>query len=139
MRRMLLAFLVLGIVSFSASAAGIQTGRDLVGACTEYVARSTGEDYNAARRPHPCLTFLQGFAASLISRQEAAQNGRIQGLPYASKEPCIRLPDFLSFKDMAKRILQYAQNYPAMLSAPAATLAQKTMERDFPCPPPRPR
>jgi hypothetical protein len=36
---------------------------------------------------------------------------------------------------MATRIVNFAKLNPAALDLPAATLAQKTLERDFPCPP----
>lgn len=137
MRLFLLVVFALGLYPMSAQAAGIQTGRDLVTSCSDYMAIASGQDNNAARRPHPCRSFLQGYFVSLIEREDARQNALIRGLAYASKEQCVRVPDFLSYREMAGRVLNFAQGNPASLNGPAATMAQRTMERDFPCPPPR--
>jgi len=119
-----------------ALAAEIRTGRDLMDACRAYVAIDVGQDNNAARSPHPCRTFLQGFFVSLIARENARAEAVLKGLPYASKEACVRMPDFLSYREMAGRLVKYVELNPTALEMPAATLAQKTLERDFPCPPP---
>jgi hypothetical protein len=118
----------------SAQAAEIRTGRDLVEACRNYMAVDGGQDNNASRAPHPCRNFLQGFFVSLVSREEARTEAMLKGLPYSSKEACVRMPDFLSYREMAGRLVNYAQSNPASLDGPAATMAQKTLERDFPCP-----
>ena len=133
MRRLFLAA-VLCLGAGAAQAAEIKTGRDLVGVCSQYLAIGSGQDNNASRAPHPCRDFLQGFFVSLISRESARQEAMLKGLPYASKEVCVRMPDFLSYRDMAQRLVNYAAANPAALDGPAATLAQKTLERDFPCP-----
>ncbi len=139
MRPWLLAFAACCMFTTSASATIIQTGNDLVTACSDYVARSAREDNNASRAPHPCRSFLQGYFVSLIERENARQNALVRGLPYSSKDQCVRLPGFLSFREMAERLISYAQNNPQALAGPAATLAQRTVERDFPCPTARTR
>jgi hypothetical protein len=116
-----------------ATAAEIQTGRDLVESCRDYTAKTTEEN---ARIPHPCRTFLQGFAVSLKAREDARLDAMVKGLPFSSKEACVRLPNFISFRELATRIIRYGDANPAQLILPAAQLAQKTLERDFPCPPP---
>ena len=118
----------------TAQAAEIKTGRDLVNVCRDYMTADGGQDNNASRAPHPCRNFLQGFFVSLVSRESARQEAMLKGLPYSSKEACVRMPDFLSYREMAGRLVNYAQSNPASLDGPAAILAQKTLERDFPCP-----
>ena len=118
----------------TAQAAEIKTGRDLVNVCRDYMTADGGQDNNASRAPHPCRNFLQGFFVSLVSRESARQEAMLKGLPYSSKEACVRMPDFLSYREMAGRLVNYAQSNPTTLDGPAATLAQKTLERDFPCP-----
>jgi hypothetical protein len=134
MRQWMLAFAALCLSALPAHAAGIQTGQDLVNACNNYLVRSAGEDNNAARAPHPCRSFLQGFFVSLIERENARQDAMVRGLPYSSKDQCVRVPDFLSYTEMARRLINFAQYNPASLPQPASRLAQQTMERDFPCP-----
>ncbi len=132
---------ILAVVLFAANAATaaeIKTGRDLVQACRTYAAI---EDADNARAPHDCRTFLQGFAVTLVAREEASQNAMINNVPIAAREACVRMPDFISFRELAARIVNFGDTNPHLLNLPAAQLAQKTLERDFPCPtqPQRPR
>lgn len=136
MRLIAAALLALFVALTTAQAAEIKTGRDLVVACRDYVAKTTEEN---ARLPHSCRTFLQGFAVSLKAREDARLDAMVKGLPFTSKEACVRMPDFISFRELATRIIRFGDNNPALLNAAATELAQKTLERDFPCPPPPPR
>lgn len=136
MRMWAIACAVVCLTAMTATAAEIRTGRDLVNACRDYMTADTGQDNNAMRNPHPCRSFLQGFFVSLIARENARTEARLKGLPYSSREVCVRMPDFLSYREMSGRIVNYAQSHPESMNGPAATLAQKTLERDFPCPPP---
>jgi hypothetical protein len=135
MRRFAILCAAFLLFAATSHAAEIKTGRDLVNACSDYVAIDANQDNNAARAPHPCRTFLLGFFQSLVARERARQDAMVKGLPFTSKEACVRMPDFLSYRDMAGRIVSYAKANPSSLDLPAATLAQKTLERDFPCPP----
>ena len=135
MRRSAIACAALCLFAAAAYAAEIKTGRDLVTACSSYIAADQVQDNNAAH-PHPCRSFLQGFFVSLVERERARQDAMVRGLPFTSKEACVRMPDFLSYRDMAQRVVNYGKAFPASLDGAAATLAQKTLERDFPCPPP---
>ena len=135
MRRLLFACAALALAT-TANAAEIKTGRDLVVSCRQYAAI---ENPDNARVPHDCRTFLQGFAVSLKAREDARIDAMVKGLPMASKEACVRMPDFISFRELAARIVNFGDQNPQLLNGPATTLAQRTLERDFPCPPPPPR
>ena len=132
MRRAVILAAALIAVS-TASAADIKTGRDLVHACRTYAAMDRPDN---ARAPHPCRTFLEGFAVSLVAREDARVDAMVKGLPMTSKEACVRMPDFISFRELAARIVNFGDTNPKQLDLPAAQLAQRTLERDFPCPPP---
>jgi hypothetical protein len=139
MRHILLAVFATCLLSLPSRAGRIETGADLVAACQDYLGKGAEQDNNVARAPHPCRTFLQGFFVSLIEREKARQDAMVKGIPYASKERCVRLPDFLSYIDMAKRLINYGQNNAQAMQGPALLLAQQTVERDFPCPVPATR
>jgi hypothetical protein len=131
-----LAFIcILCLAATAAEAADIKTGHDLLAACRDYVSKDTGQDSNA-RTPHACRSFLQGFAVALKAREDARLDAMVRGLPYSSKEACVRMPDFISFKDLANRIVVFGQRHAELLNGAAMELAQKTLENDFPCPPP---
>ena len=132
MRRLTFACAALALAA-TASAADIRTGRELVVSCRQYAAI---ENPDNARAPHDCRTFLQGFAVSLKTREDARIDAMVKGLPSSSKEACVRMPDFISFRELAARIVNFGDQNPQLLDGPASVLAQKTLERDFPCPPP---
>ena len=134
MRLLAIAALSACLLVQPASAGRIDTGKDLVTECSDYLARGAAQDNNVARAPHPCRSFLQGFFVSLIERENTRRDALVRGIPYSAKEKCVRLPPFLSYTDMAQRILNYTQLNPQSLTTPAATVAQLTVERDFPCP-----
>jgi len=137
MRMLVMAAFSAAILTLPAQAGRIENGQHLVTECNDYLRRGAAQDNNVARAPHPCRTFLQGFFVSLIERENARRDALVKGLPYASKEKCVRLPDFLSYSDMAQRIVAFAKSNPQALALPAPTFAQATLERDFPCPPPK--
>jgi hypothetical protein len=138
MRRFVTACAVLTSFATASHAADIKTGRDLVTSCKEYAAIENADN---ARAPHDCRTFLQGFAVALKAREDARVDAMVRGLPFSSKEACVRMPDFISFRELAARVVRFGEANPPLLDGPASTLAQRTLERDFPCPPPptRPR
>jgi hypothetical protein len=133
MRRIAFATAVFCLAATAATAAEIRTGRDLVTACRTYAQTDSAEN---ARAPHDCRTFLQGFAVALKTREDARIDAMVRGLPFSSKEACVRMPDFISFRELAGRIVRFGEANPPLLDGPAATLAQRTLEHDFPCPPP---
>lgn len=132
MRRAVILAAALAAASV-ASAAEIKSGRDLVQSCRTYAAI---ENPDNARAPHDCRTFLQGFAVTLVAREDARRDAMINDVPMSSREACVRMPDFISFRELAARIVNFGDANPKLLDLPAAQLAQKTLERDFPCPPP---
>lgn len=133
MRRLAVMFALLCWGAAATAAADIKTGRDLVDSCRDYVGKTTEEN---ARMPHPCRTFLQGFAVTLKAREDARLDAMVKGLPFSSREACVRMPDFISFRELAQRIVRYADTNPGEIERPASELAQRTLEHDFPCPPP---
>src|SRR5256885_81431 len=80
-----------------AAAAELNTGKDLVAACGIYAAK----DENALRDPDPCRRFLVGFFTAFKASEDARRDSMVKGLPAASSTSCIRLPDFLSYREMA--------------------------------------
>ena len=82
---------------------------------------------------------LERFFVSLVEREKTRQDAMVKGIPYSSRERCVRLPDVLTYIDMAQRLINFAQYNAQAMQLPAATLAQQTLERDFPCPAPTSR
>jgi hypothetical protein len=126
---LVLASLAFGVST--ASAAELNTGKDLVAACATYASK----DENAMRDPDPCRRFLVGFFTAYKTSEDARQQDVVKGVPGTNIGPCVRLPDFLSYREMAQRLVKYGNAHPAELAGPAADLAQHTLETDFPCPP----
>jgi hypothetical protein len=115
----------------TAAAAELNTGKDVVTACAIYAAK----DENALRDPDPCRHFLQGFFTAFKASEDARRDAMVKGLPATSSTACVRLPDFLSYREMAQRVVKYGNAHNAELAGSATDLAQHTLEMDFPCPP----
>jgi len=127
------AVLILSSLALAAPAAAaeLSSGKELVEACTIYAAK----DENAIHDPDPCRRFLVGFFTAFKTSEDAHRDAMVKGLPAAATSSCVRLPDFLSYRDMAQRIVKYGNAHGAELAAPPRDLAQHTLETDFPCPP----
>jgi|KBSMisStandDraft_5_1062788.scaffolds.fasta_scaffold769042_2 Ssp1 endopeptidase immunity protein Rap1a len=131
LRSFALALAPLAFFATSASAAEIATAKELVAVCTTYAAK----DENALRDPDPCRRFLVGFFTAYIAAQNAQRDGMVQGLPATHSASCVRLPDSLSYREMAQRLVRYGNAHPNELAGTPNDLAQHTLETDFPCPP----
>lgn len=110
----------------------IETGADLVSACEPYSKLQEREMANAVH-PHHCHRFLVAFFSGFAAGEAADRNARVTMMQGAKAGACVHLPDFLSYRDMAARIVAQAKRDPGLLKEPAAILAQRTLEHDFPC------
>ena len=110
----------------------IETGADLVSACEPYSKLRENESTNAVH-PHHCHRFLVSFFSAFAAGEAAERDARASTMQSGQADACIHLPDFLSYRDMAARIVANAKREPGLLKEPAATLARRTLEHDFPC------
>lgn len=110
----------------------IETGADLVSACEPYSKLQEREMANAVH-PHHCHRFLVAFFSAFAAGDAAERDARVSTMQGAKAGACVHLPEFLSYRDMAARIVATAKRDPGLLQGPAAALAQRTLERDFPC------
>lgn len=134
MRKIFAALAFAGCAATTAAAAPITTGKELVDVCKIYAAK----DENALRQADPCRNFLVDFFQAYVEAEKLRQDAILKGTPVAAPQSCVRLPDFLSYREMAQRVVAYGGANPADQNGPAAALAQKTLERDFPCPAEKP-
>ena len=126
MRSFATACAALSLLATAAQAAEIKTGRDLANAC-----RTQDPE---GKLPNDCDTFVKGFFVSLAETQRARTDAMVKGIPYTSKEACVRMPDHLTRKDMAARIVTFVANNVDANDQAATIVAQRTLEHDFPCP-----
>ena len=127
-----IALAVIGLAG-NASAAEINTGKELVDSCAAYIAK--GED--TIRDPDPCKRFLIGFFTAYKASEDARRQAIINGLPATTSTSCVYLPAKTSWREMAQRVVNYGSAHQNELAGPATALVQHTIERDVPCPPPR--
>ena len=116
-----------------AKAAELNSGKELVDACTIYATK----DENAMHDPDPCRRFLVGFFTAYKTSEDANRDAMVKGLPGTTSSSCVRLPDFLSYREMAQRVVKYGSAHTVELTGSPHDLAQHTLETDFPCPPRR--
>lgn len=116
----------------------IETGAELASAC-EAFSKLDEHTISNAVHPHHCYQFLVGFFAAFAEGEQADRNARIMGTMQTGKPAaCVHLPDYLSYRGMAAQIVAQAKRDPSLLQGPAVTLAQRTLEHDFPCAPGKP-
>lgn len=113
-----------------------ETGRQIVAACKAYLALPADSADNALHPQHHCRQFIASFLSAYAAGERMTPETRITGVGSSAKGPCVRLPEYLSFRDMATRMIAQSERDPSSLDRPAIELAQKTLEHDFPCEPP---
>ncbi len=111
------------------TAPAAMTGRDLVGHCEAYLA-------NEALRPSACRDFLVAYMTEYKKNQDERLTAALQGLETPETGPCIRLPDFLSWNDLARLTVERGGADVALLNGPAAALIGQTLALNYPCPEP---
>lgn len=111
----------------------VETGRQIVAACKAYLALPEGASDNALHPQHHCRQFIASFLSAYAAGENARTASRVTGTGSSGSEACVRLPDYLSFRDMAARMIAYSEKDPSVLDNLAPELARKTLEHDFPC------
>jgi hypothetical protein len=125
------------LASSALAAPPIQSGADLASACEAFGKLDEKAVANAVH-PHHCHRFLVSFFSALAEGEQAERDARVMGNPeIGDRRACVHLPEFLSYRDMAARVVAHARREPDTLQGPAVVLAQRTLEHDFPCAPAR--
>jgi CRISPR/Cas system-associated protein Cas10 (large subunit of type III CRISPR-Cas system) len=140
MRRAVLFFASLGLCQ-AAAAATLQNGGELAAACRAFAAQPEGYHKTPEGQADPCRKFLEGYFRTLRDQADAELKARSQDA-YAPKpaRPCVQMPDLLTYRDFAERIVRFDAAHPDQRADTAFALAQDTLEAAFPCPEPqRPR
>jgi len=110
-----------------------ETAREIVTACKAYLALPPDAAENALHPQHHCRKFVASFLSAYAIGENVGAASRVTGVGSAAKQACVRLPEYLSFRDMAARMIAFAESDPSVLDNLATELARKTLERDFPC------
>jgi hypothetical protein len=113
-----------------------KSGGELASACTIYTATPVEFDKTPAASDEPCRSFAKGFLTNFKTQDEARLKAMTDPQTPKLNFPCIRLPDTLTFRDFAQRIVARAGQEPALRDATPMALAERTLEHDFPCPEP---
>ena len=124
---------VLMLVQTAAATGPTETGRQIVAACKAYLQLAPDAAENAMHPQHHCRQFISSFLSAYASGERLTPESRVTGMGSSVQKPCVRLPDYLSFREMAQRMLAQADRDPASLEKSATELAQATLEHDFPC------
>jgi hypothetical protein len=111
----------------------VETGRQIVAACKAYLALPADAAENALHPQHHCRQFIASYLSAYAAGESASTDSAVTGSGSLAKKACVRLPAYLSFRDMAARMVAYADSDPSALDNLATELARKTLEHDFPC------
>lgn len=128
-----LAGALAALAAVSVAATPINTGNDLAAVCEPY---SLSDEPAATKEatPNKCQQFLSNFLTAYIEAEKIKLDAAARGLPGGQRSPCVRLPDRLTFRDLAKRVVAMARHDTDLLNGSAAMVVMRTLEHDFPCP-----
>jgi hypothetical protein len=111
------------------------TGKELVDLCRSEMAPDADK---AKRRPGSpqwqCRSYMQGYFEAvrwLNQESDLRSPGSAPGLRPAG---CMRLPDFVSFSDLAKILVDYGQSHPETADISGSELMQRALQDKYPCP-----
>jgi hypothetical protein len=111
-----------------------KSGGELVGACKVYTATPVDFDKTPAAADDPCRSFAKRFLSNIKIQDDARLRAVTDPQTPKLDFPCIRLPDLLTFRDFASRIVRRSGEAPDLVQGTATDLARNTLEHDFPCP-----
>lgn len=106
----------------------IESASALIDSCQVYVADESLKD-------HACKAFIVSFFEAYKKEQEDRQAALIQGREVDWSQPCIRMPDFVSFRDLAKLSIAKSQTDAKLVGGTAKDLLQAALVANYPCPP----
>jgi hypothetical protein len=119
------------------AALGILKGQDLVKQCSAELdlmptSQMQANDGGTLSVPaFRCRNFLQDYIRVTLAPNEAL--GLSKDIYSLTQKVCLRLPDFISYHDLAKILIDYAANNQNLLNGPADHLAEAALIDHFPC------
>lgn len=120
-----------------ASANVVKSGGELAQSCAAFAAQPEAYGRSPAGLLDPCRKFLEGFFRTLKDKNAAELKAKAEQVDAPKPSgPCVRMPDVLTYRDFAGRIVKFDAANAALRSGTPFDLAQKTLENDFPCPEP---
>jgi hypothetical protein len=133
-----LAIVALLIVSLSMTAkAGplIETGQQLSAACAAYLKKSARETENILAKRDSCREYLAGFAAAYAIGKDTDLTSELEGIsPSTAEAPlCFKFPDYLSFSDFARLVVDFVSTHPDYKSKPAFHTTAASLANKYPC------
>lgn len=127
-----------------AQVAGIETGADLTAACREHlelrnVATAGSDEFDEAEMRerlagNRCRQYMVGFAQNLQHFQAGGDPVAVLGVNEEYRGACIRMPDFVSYDQLAAMIVSEASEAPELMDEEAVNLLFQTFAENFPCP-----
>lgn len=109
----------------------IETGEHLVQSCENYLLTPQS-------KTHQCRDFLIEFFQNSQEAEEERFQAILRGDVVPANGPCYRMPDFISFPDLAKLVVHGGSGNEKLLDGTAATLMESILATNFPCPDPTP-
>ncbi len=112
------------------------SGKDLVTLCKATTEAAPGAAIRPATPEWQCRSYLQGYFEALHWINHASPLRSPMYPPGMRPAGCISLPDFVSFTDLAKVIVTFADAHPDALADTASGLTHGALEEKYPCPAP---
>ncbi|NWH08774.1 MAG: hypothetical protein HXY22_09070 [Alphaproteobacteria bacterium] len=120
----ILFFAAMATAAFALSAA--ESGNALAKACRAYMD-------NTANRDDPCRHFIMDYMTQFKAQQDLELEALLKGQPRDPNAPCIRMPDFISYGDLARLVVARIEANAGLGQGTAAELMQATLVYNFRC------
>ena len=133
MFRIYIFIVTLGLSLNALAAAPILNGGDLATTCRAFSAKPEGYHRTPEGANDPCRKFIEGFFQTLKDRNDAELMAKTQNIN-GPVRPCVRMPDNLTYRQFAARIVALDDVNPSLRTASPAGLAQRALEVNYPCP-----
>jgi hypothetical protein len=130
-----LSVLLLVSLSMVANAAPmIETGQQLSAACAAYLKKTARESENILAKRDSCREYLSGFAAAYSTGKDTDLTSELEGISSGADAPsCFKFPDYLSFSDFARLVVDFVSTHPDYKSRPAFHTTAASLANKYPC------
>ena len=113
----------------------IETGGQLRTVCAAYMKKNARETENILVKRDECKEYLSGFVAAYGVRRDTVLTSELEGTvsPGYDAMPCFKFPDYLSFSDFARLVVDFVNAHPEYGSKPAFQAAAASLAAKYPC------
>jgi hypothetical protein len=111
------------------------TGKELTDLCKSEMAPNAEQAQRKPGSPQwQCRSYIQGYFEAVRWLNQESDIRSPATPPGLRPAGCMRLPDFVSFTDLAKIVVDYGESHPEAANVSGSELMQRALQDRYPCP-----